>query len=127
MPIPCSKVEGDPDYDTRIEQICRGIGTSVDVRRLVYQTASTTASHEAGDGERLTVQDLLNVYQINEALANPTPTSIGIVDDVLTAGTHFRAMKTVLSARFPDATIFGIFVARRVFPEDEVDFLFEED
>jgi len=40
---------------------------------------------------------------------------IGILDDVLTAGTHFRAMQTVLSDRFPGVPIIGLFVARRVF------------
>ncbi|MDX0113414.1 hypothetical protein GOC07_14220 [Sinorhizobium meliloti] len=117
VPIPCSKALGHPDYDDRIEQICRGIRPGADVRKLVVQTQSTAASHEVEDGNRLTVEDLLAVYQIDEAVANPTPTSIAIVDDVLTAGTHYRAMHTVLSQRFPTAAIYGIFIARRVFPD----------
>lgn len=124
VPTPCSKVEGHVDYDDRIERICRGVGSHADVRKLVRQTASTTASHEAGAGERLSVQDLLDVYEIDETLADPNPTSIAIVDDVITAGTHYRAMHTVLSNRFPAARIFGIFIARRVFPTmrfDDVD------
>jgi hypothetical protein len=35
---------------------------------------------------------------------------------VLTAGTHFVAMRTMLRDRFPQAPIFGFFIARRVFP-----------
>jgi hypothetical protein len=34
---------------------------------------------------------------------------------MLTAGAHFRAMKTVLSARFPQSKIAGFFMARRIF------------
>ncbi|MBY5734056.1 hypothetical protein HFO26_27800 [Rhizobium leguminosarum] len=117
VPIPCSKAENHPDYDDRIEQICRGVSPQGDVRRLVRQTQSTTASHEAADGERLTVEDLLAVYAIDEAVANPAPTAIAIVDDVLTAGTHYRAMYTILSRRFPGVPIYGIFIARRVFPD----------
>lgn len=117
VPTPCSKVEGHADYDDRIEQICRGVGANFDVRKLVKQTQSTTASHEMNEGERLTVEDLLAVYQIDETVSGPAPTSIAIVDDVLTAGTHYRAMHTVLSARFPKAKIYGIFIARRVFPD----------
>jgi predicted amidophosphoribosyltransferase len=83
----------------------------------VKQTQSTTASHELADGNRLTVEELLNVYQIDESLANPAPTSIAIVDDVLTVGTHDRAMHTVLSSRFLGVPIYGIFIARRVFPD----------
>ena len=117
VPVPCSKVQGHIDFDDRIEKICRGVALSADVRSLVYQSSSTVASHEVGEGERLSVDDLLQVYQINEAIASPEPTSIAIVDDVLTVGTHYRAMHTILSQRFPHAKIYGIFIARRVFPD----------
>lgn len=116
VPVPCSKAFGHPDYDDRIERICTGI-PGADVRKLVRQTASTAASHEVQDGNRLTVSDLLEVYEIDESCANPPPSSIAIVDDVLTAGTHYRAMHTILSGRFPKAKIYGIFIARRVFPD----------
>jgi hypothetical protein len=49
-------------------------------------------------------------------------TAIAVVDDVLTAGVHYRAMHTVLSRRFPDVPIIGVFVARRVFPDPAEDF-----
>lgn len=117
VPVPCSKAPDHPDYDDRMERICRGISPTADVRKLVIQTASTVASHEVGDGQRLSVDDLLSVYQINESLAEPNPTSIAIVDDVLTVGTHYRAMHTILSQRFPNAKIYGIFIARRIFPD----------
>lgn len=117
IPIPCSKANNHADYDDRIERICRGISSAVDVRSIVRQTASTTASHEAEDGDRLTVDDLLAVYQIDEAVASPIPKSIAIVDDVITAGTHYRAMHTVLTARYPKVPIYGIFIARRVFAD----------
>lgn len=120
VPVPGSKVQGHPDHDDRIERICRAMRQPPpDVRALVVQTESTTASHEAGDGERVTVEELLAVYEINEALVALAPRSIAIVDDVLTAGTHYRAMHTVLSARFPNVPIIALFVARRVFPDDD--------
>lgn len=118
VPVPGSKAVGHPDYDNRMEQICRGIRDALDVRNLVVQRASTVASHEAGSGGRITVDELLELYQIDEDLTDPAPTYIAIFDDVLTAGTHFRAMKTVLSARFPGIPIVGMFIARRVFPPD---------
>ncbi|WP_406871955.1 hypothetical protein WHT83_18125 [Aminobacter sp. P9b] len=123
VPVPGSKAQGHPDHDDRIERICRAMRQPPpDVRALVVQTQSTTASHEAADGERVTVEELLAVYQINEALAAPVPHSIAIVDDVLTAGTHYRAMHIVLSARFPNVPIIGLFIARRVFPDDDFGF-----
>lgn len=117
VPVPGSKALGHADFDDRVERICRGITTpSPDVRALVRQTVSTTASHEAGEGARITVPDLIELYSIDEALTGPAPTKIGIVDDVLTAGTHYRAMHTVLSQRFPSVPILGLFIARRIFP-----------
>lgn len=119
VPTPSSRVTGDPDYDDRMEQICRGLFEGADVRNLIHQTASTPRSHEAAPGERLTVEQLLNVYRIDEALTSPTPRQIGIFDDVLTAGTHFRAMSATLGARFPGVRITGIFIARRVWADEE--------
>ena len=115
VPVPSSKVQADPAYDDRIARICRGMGKGIDVRELVYQTASTRASHASG-ANRVTVQELLDVYALEESLAEPRPVSIAIVDDMLTAGTHYRAMHSVLTKRFSGVPIIGVFVARRVFP-----------
>lgn len=123
VPVPGSKVAGHPDADDRMIQICRLLKQpAADVRSLVVQGESTTASHEAGQGARVTVEELLELYSIDEAIAAPAPTSIAIVDDVLTAGTHFRAMHMILGERFPSVPIIGLFVARRVFPDDPIDF-----
>ena len=116
IPVPGSKCVGDPDYDDRMEQICRSIQAGLDVRNLVTQTDSTEAAHDLGGKPRPTVEELVDLYQINEAECDPEPTDIGVFDDVLTVGTHFKAMKTVLNGRFPDVKVTGFFIARRVFP-----------
>lgn len=118
VPIPGSKARTHPDYDDRMEQVCRGIQAGLDVRNLVVQQDSTVASHEAGDGARVTVDELMALYQIDENLTHPAPKSIAIFDDVLTAGVHFRAMKNTLAYRFPGTPIVGMFIARRIFPPD---------
>jgi len=120
VPVPCSKARDHPDFDDRIERICRLVGA--DVRNLVSQTESTVASHEVGEGDRPTLEQLLEIYEIEECLTNPAPRAIGVVDDVLTVGTHFRAMSIVLGQRFPGVPITGLFVARRVFPDVALDF-----
>lgn len=119
VPVPGSKARDHPEYDDRMERVCTGIQQGLDVRNLVIQTETIIAAHEAGEGQRPSVQDLLGIYEIDEGLSDPAPTSIAIFDDVLTAGTHFRAMQMVLQQRFPDADICGMFIARRVFPPDE--------
>lgn len=120
VPMPPSKAKSDPEYDDRMVQVARGVepGFAVDVRELIFQTESLRISHAAG-AERVTVDELLRVYRIDENLADPGPRAIGVIDDVLTAGTHFRAAKKVLSDRFPGIRIVGFFIARRVFPPDE--------
>lgn len=118
IPIPPSKAPNDSAYDNRMEQVCRLIAKGQDVRNLVVQNTTMVANHARGPDDRVTVDELLAVYSIDESLANPEPTTIGIVDDMLTAGTHFKAMQLILSQRFPEAVIVGLFVARRIFPED---------
>ena len=126
VPVPPSKAHNDPAYDDRMFQVCEKIEPGGGVRRLVIQTSTMRASHECDDGERATVEDLKGAYQIDETLAEPKPSIIGIVDDVITAGTHFRAMSDTLKARFPEALIAGLFIARRVFPDTSFeDFGFE--
>jgi predicted amidophosphoribosyltransferase len=53
-------------------------------------------------------------YQVNAAALVPAPQVIGIFDDVLTTGAHFKAAQTVLRQQFPGAQIIGFFIARRV-------------
>lgn len=88
----------------------------LDVRNLVVQTVSTDAAHEADNNPRPNVEDLIKLYQIDESLCNRTPADIGVFDDVITAGTHFRAMKTILNERFPGVRVSGFFIARRISP-----------
>lgn len=118
VPVPPSKAPDDRLYDNRMERICRLIGPDVDVRNLVAQRASMVATHERPQGQRITREELAQSYFIREEFAEPRPTYIGIVDDMLTTGTHYRAMKDILSNRFPEAQFVGIFIARRIFPED---------
>ena len=92
-----------------------------DIRNLVRQVGDFVPSHErAGQGlNRISLEELLEAYSIDESLAAPPPVRIAILDDVLTNGTHYLAMKMKLAERFPQAEIIGLFIARRVFPTPE--------
>jgi adenine/guanine phosphoribosyltransferase-like PRPP-binding protein len=83
-------------------------------------TRSLPAAHESD--QRPGIDDLLAVYHIDESKAVPVPRSIAVIDDVLTNGTHVRAMKTMLQRRFPGVPVAGIFIARRVFPNPTEEF-----
>lgn len=117
VPIPPSKASDDPEYDDRMSQVLGKLGANVDVRELVYQSDSMSATHVSE--QRHSVEELIEAYEIDEDKVRPKPKHIVIVDDMMTAGAHFKAMHRVLQKRFPGVPISGVFLARRVFPESE--------
>jgi hypothetical protein len=125
IPIPPSKIKADPAYDDRISQICRGIrkpGPS-EVRELIEQIKSTEPFHE---GQRLKPNELRANYSFNETHLNNLPASVGLVDDLLTTGSHYRAVKDMILERAPNCRVVGFFVARRAIPSAFEDFLVDE-
>jgi predicted amidophosphoribosyltransferase len=119
VPIPPSKIEGDPEYDDRMYRILQelGEGLELDIRELVRQRKSTPAAHERTD--RPSPTEVAENYYIVEELSVPVPAQFGVFDDLLTAGSHFKAMKMVLRDRFPNVPVGGIFIARRVLEATE--------
>lgn len=112
-PIPPSKLPTHPEYDDRMMQIvklaCSGKGA--DVRELLRQAQSYEASHTQVDGQRKKPHELEAMYTVE----GPPPKGIVIlVDDVLTTGAHFVAVRNVIRATYPDRRVLGMFIARRV-------------
>jgi predicted amidophosphoribosyltransferase len=112
VPVPPSKAKSDPLYDNRISLILKKIREHppVDIRELIIQTQSTVAAHLSPT--RLRPSDLETIYSLDEALLTPHIPQIAIVDDVLTTGAHFKAVKAILSNRLPNTKIIGLFIAR---------------
>lgn len=112
VPIPPSKAKDDPLHDDRLARMLRATRPNrpPDVRELVVQTLSTGAAHE--DELPRIPREIEKVYRIDDTLITPKPKTIAIVDDILTTGAHFRAAKSILSTRFPNTPILGLFVAR---------------
>ena len=111
VPIPPSKVKTDPMYDDRMLRMLRGVRVNLDIREMVLQRANRAAAHDTE--ERPRPEAMAAQYMIDETVSTPAPTTILICDDMLTTGCQFMAMRSVLSARFPQAQIFGVFLARR--------------
>lgn len=114
VPIPPSKSKNDPLYDDRVVRMVRGIRAqpALDVRELIFQRASTAAVHDQEN--RPTPEQIQANYAIDHAVRDPVPQVIGLFDDVLTTGAHFRAASVVLQQSFPGVKIVGFFIARRV-------------
>ena len=113
MPIPPSKARDDPLYDDRLTRMLRAIRPAppLDIRELIIQTQSTEAAH--GRDIRPRPEEIEALYRLDEALTEPMPRIVALVDDLLTTGAHFRAAKSVISTQFPDVATIGLFIARR--------------
>ena len=112
VPVPPSKMRGDPEHDDRVTQMLCQVQPRQDIRELICQTESAQPSHLGGP--RLHPNELAKLYKINEPLSDPVPAGIFVVDDILTTGAHFKAAQIVLQNRFPSSRIAGLFVARAV-------------
>ncbi|BDV57394.1 TPA: hypothetical protein ACYZZ7_004910 [Escherichia coli] len=113
VPVPPSKCRTDAAYDDRMTEILRIAQTYepwLDYRELVVQNVSTIASHTAAN--RPSPEAIMANYQLNEQLLEGCRPWIVIFDDVLTAGSHFKAMKSLILQHIPEACILGLFVAR---------------
>ncbi len=114
VPIPPSKEKNDPLYDDRMQRMLLAIPAAqpIDIRELLIQRRTMEAAHDAD--VRPGPDQIAAAYQIDENLCEPAPKTIALFDDVITTGAHFVAARRVLQARFPQARIFGFFIARRV-------------
>ena len=115
VPVPPSKVKTDPAYDDRMVQVCRGIRapTPTDVRELVEQVESTDTFK---GGNRKSPAELKQNYRIAENQLQNLRGIVGIFDDVLTTGSHYKAVKEMILERAPQTRVIGLFVARRAIP-----------
>jgi len=115
VPIPPSKRRDDPLYDDRMLRVLHAMDEErqLDIRELLLVAESTEPAHATI--ARPSIEDLAANLNIDEDFAQPPPTNIALVDDVLTTGAHFVAAKRVLTMRFPGVSVRGLFVARRVF------------
>ncbi len=114
VPIPPSKAKDNPFYDDRIVRLLHTIRADppLDVRELIVQRTSTAAVHDLEN--RPTPDQIQANYAIDGALRDPVSTVIGLFDDVLTTGAHYRAALAVLQQAFPGVRVIGFFIARRV-------------
>ena len=117
VPMPPSKVKDDPEHDPRLLKTLKAVKPLLsDVRELVLQSENVDSKQKG-----LRPEDRSEHYYIHEKVSDPEPSLLFVVDDVLTTGSHFKAVQTVLARRFSDALVCGIFLARAVRPIQEED------
>jgi hypothetical protein len=114
IPIPPSKAKTDSLYDDRLVRMLNAIQPNPrpDIRELIVQRASMDAVHDQQVRPR--PEEIEVNYSVDEWVRDPAPQVIGLFDDVLTTGAHFRAAVSVLHRTYPGVRIIGFFIARRV-------------
>lgn len=116
VPAPPSKPHGHVDHDNRLIEMLNLVADSNNskphIQELIRQPSARLAAHE-GD-VRPTIEQLIEQYNIEVGRSRDLRQTIAIVDDVLTNGTTFKAMDTILRASFPNRRIIGLFLARTV-------------
>lgn len=127
VPVPPSKARTHAQYDDRIVRILsrlQALRPEIRFRELIVQTQTLDPFH--GQDSRLPPNQLLQHYQIETGgLPPPPPDSRFIVfDDVMTTGSHFKAMQSTLRNLCPESQIIGLFVARREIPEPDFSDIF---
>jgi len=127
VPIPPSKCRKDALYDDRMVEILersKKINSNIDYRELIVQRESRAASHNSEN--RQTPDEIAENYIFDSNAAKGHRQMIVIFDDVLTAGSHYKAMKTVIRTHLPQSTIVGLFIARTA-REAEIDWFEDLD
>ena len=115
VPVPPSRLIGDPDYDDRMLQICNQMVKGLDsphVLNLLSMKESMEPSH-LSENNRPSKDQLKNNLQLKSPPANQKPRPyIILLDDVITSGAHYSACKEVLTKHYPNVMVTGMFVAR---------------
>jgi hypothetical protein len=121
VPVPPSKCKSDPLYDNRLVQVLETAQSHIPenpfiIKEIVIQRHSTKAFHHTS---RMPPNSLIKYYEIDRSQLDFTPQRFVIFDDVLTTGSHFKAVQAILNKTFPNIEIVGLFLARRVFPVED--------
>jgi predicted amidophosphoribosyltransferase len=115
IPTPPSKHKSHPEYDNRLSLVLKAwknVNANVDYREIIIQNASLQASHENSD--RPSPNTLQEHYEITLSETKDLRETLVVFDDVITTGSHFKAMQAILRKQFPNHEIAGVFIARRV-------------
>lgn len=113
--IPSSKPNTHPEYDNRFEDLFKElvkIRPNLNIECPVEIQNIIKPAHHGGSRDP---EDIKKNYKW-KGFKN-IPEKIGILDDVLTTGAHFRAMSDFLKENGYNGQIIGIFWSRAVYPE----------
>lgn len=125
VPAPPSKPPDHAEYDDRILRLANAISDRLDVRPLLETQHAREPAHRSEDRPGPDVLEAGMRFCEEKLADGHAGIQIILLDDVLVTGATFVACRRTLLNHFPNATVFGVFVARRVpegaLPEEDFD------
>lgn len=117
IPVPPSRIVGDPEYDPRLMDALnvasRRLGRRLPTCECISLLQNAEPDHES-DTTRLYPVERARAYRLHPELIPQGVTSAVIFDDVLTTGSHFKGAEIAIKSMIPNVRVSGIFVSRRV-------------
>lgn len=117
--IPTSKRRDDPLYDSRLDDVLEIVSQRCDVvvKEPLIRRVSVEPAHTSE--ERPTVEQVYETLMWN-GIDSP-PNELVLIDDVVTAGTTFKACQRHIHENAPHLKVYGVFWAHTVWPDQQVD------
>lgn len=104
IPAPPSKKKGTPEYDDRLVQIINKVQNAecLDIFDVMESVESTHTQDQSKD---------LSAIQSNLEISTSRkiPDLVYVLDDVITTGSHFKAIKCKILELNPNARVIGLF------------------
>lgn len=117
VPVPPSKIKGDPGHDSRlIDTLKLTDNGNLRCNELVLQLINTESR-----AKNIPPITRANNWKLSLDSLKKPPEHFVVFDDLLTGGSHFSAMKIVLARKFKGVPVSGLFLARRVLPSATAD------
>jgi len=116
--IPPSKRRDDPEFDSRLDTMLTEFERQCQkahVVRPVERATSMLPAHISGS-HRPTVEEAYE--SLSWTPLSPPPTTLVLVDDVITAGTTYKACQRLIEENAPELKVYGVFWARTIWPDD---------
>lgn len=116
VPIPPSKTKDNPLYDDRVDQVAKKVATAIDwitFCPVVERIEDAPAMHESSS-PRSADEIFENLRFVTLPCGSPSPTRIIILDDVLTSGASFDAVRMLLEQNLNSPKIIGLFWAKSI-------------
>ena len=115
VPTPPSKTKDHREYDNRVDQVATKVAANINeviLFPIVLGNLDLEAAHESQASRETEI--ILKSLTVDQALIEKYEkgVTIAILDDVLTSGAHFSAMRQLLLTIFPDSRLIGLFWAR---------------